>query len=80
MRPLLSDDSIVLGHVSGLCERGMVPVAMRLLTLSLSLPPLNGITANMRYASKYITMHLCDQACENQPCECPIFCSCSVIT
>ena len=46
LRPFLSDDSIVLGHASSLCGRGMIPVAMRLLTLTVSLPSLNGVKPN----------------------------------
>ena len=57
MTPLLSDYSIVLGYASGLCERGMVPVATRLLTLAISLPTTNQITTNKRYASKCIIIH-----------------------
>ena len=51
LTPLLSDYSIVLGYASGLCEREMVPVATRLLTLAISLPTTNQITTNKRYAS-----------------------------
>ena len=46
LRPFLSDDSIVLGHASSLCGRGMIPVAMRLLMLTVSLPSLNGVNPN----------------------------------
>ena len=49
LRPFLSDDSIILGHASGLCGRGVVPVAIRLLALTVSLPLLNGIKTNERH-------------------------------
>lgn len=72
LRPFLSDDSIVLGHASGLCGRGMVPVAMRLLTLKISLLTQNGIKHNERsdpnMACTYVVHSLCAKSVTTSFC------------